>query len=96
MLVLSRKIGQEIVVGDSVRITVTKVSGNRVTLGVDAPDHVRILRGELAPIVCAFETGEEEKEEEEEEEIPDASAQTIAMVGEDVAETIPFLPNMVR
>ncbi len=90
MLILTRKIGQEIVVGESVRITVTKVSGNRVTLGVDAPDHVRILRGELAPIVCAFETGEEE------EEIPDASAQTIAMVGEDVAETIPFLPNIVR
>ncbi len=91
MLVLSRKIGQEIVVGDAVRITVTKVSGNRVTLGVDAPDHVRILRGELAPVVCAFETGEDE-----EEEIPDVSAQTIAMVGEDVAETIPFLPNIVR
>ena len=92
MLVLSRKIGQEIVVGDSVRITVTKVSSNRVTLGVDAPDHVRILRGELAPIVCAFEKGEDD----EEEEIPDLSAQTIAMVGEDVADTIPFIPNVVR
>ena len=91
MLVLSRKIGQEILVGDSVRITITKVSGNRVTLGVDAPDHVRILRGELAPIVCDFEKGEDE-----EEEIPDVSAQTIAMVGEDVADTIPFIPNLVR
>ena len=34
-------------IGDGVAITVTKVSGNRVTLGISAPDHVRILRQEL-------------------------------------------------
>ena len=91
MLVLSRKTGQEIVVGDSVRITITKVSGNRVTLGVDAPDHVRILRGELAPIVCAFE-----KAADDEEEVPDVLAQTVAAVGRDVADTIPFVPHVAR
>ena len=47
MLVLSRKVGQSIEIGDGVAITVTKVSGNRVTLGISAPDHVRILRTEL-------------------------------------------------
>ena len=55
MLVLSRKVGQEILIGDNVRITITKVSGNRVTLGIEAPDHVRILRGELGRVVLRFQ-----------------------------------------
>ena len=89
MLVLSRKVGQEIIVGDSVRITITKVSGNRVTLGVDAPDHVRILRGELAPIACAFD------EVEEEEEVPLAVPQAVNLVSDEI-DTIPFVPNTAK
>jgi carbon storage regulator CsrA len=55
MLVLSRKQGQELVLGDNVRVTVTKISGNRVTLGITAPDNVRIIRGELESIVKSFD-----------------------------------------
>ena len=55
MLVLSRKPGQELVIGDNIRITVNRVSGNRVTLGISAPDDVRIVRGELDPIVTSFD-----------------------------------------
>ena len=55
MLVLSRKVGQELVIGDSIRITVNRVGGSRVTLGISAPEEVRIVRGELTPIVTAFE-----------------------------------------
>ncbi|MCA9213644.1 MAG: carbon storage regulator [Planctomycetales bacterium] len=55
MLVLSRKAGQELILGDNVRITITKISGNRVTLGVTAPDDVRVIRGELEAIVKSFE-----------------------------------------
>jgi len=47
MLVLSRKINQEIVIGDSIKIRVIKSKGNTVRLGIEAPDHVRIVRGEL-------------------------------------------------
>ena len=47
MLVLSRKLNQEITIGDNVTITVLKVKGNTVRLGIDAPRHVRIARGEL-------------------------------------------------
>jgi len=47
MLVLSRKVGQRIVIGDNITIVVNKVSGNRVTLGIEAPDDVHIMRGEL-------------------------------------------------
>ena len=48
MLTLSRKVGETIVVGDNIRVTVTKVSGRRVALGVEAPKQVRVLRGELS------------------------------------------------
>lgn len=47
MLVLSRKEDQSIIVGDNVKIHVLKVSGNRVRIGIEAPNSVRILRAEL-------------------------------------------------
>jgi carbon storage regulator len=52
MLVLSRKIGQSIVLGDEIVVVVNRISGNRVSIAIEAPDHVRIMRGELA----TFET----------------------------------------
>ena len=47
MLVLSRKVGERIHIGKDVFVEVRRVAGNRVTLAVDAPKSVRILRGEL-------------------------------------------------
>jgi carbon storage regulator len=47
MLVLSRKLGQKVVIGNGVTVTVVAVTGNRVRVGIDAPDQVRILRAEL-------------------------------------------------
>ncbi|MBU0611491.1 MAG: carbon storage regulator CsrA [Armatimonadetes bacterium] len=47
MLVLSRQIEQDIVIGDGVRIKVVAVSGNQVRLGIEAPAEITILRGEL-------------------------------------------------
>lgn len=46
MLILSRKPGQEIQIGD-ITITVKKVTANRVTLAIEAGKDVKILRGEL-------------------------------------------------
>lgn len=49
MLVLTREIGEAIMVGDDVVITVLKGDGaQRCKLGVDAPDHVNIQREEIA------------------------------------------------
>jgi carbon storage regulator len=48
MLVLARKLGEKLVLGDNIVITVLQVRGNQVRLGVQAPAGVRILRGELA------------------------------------------------
>jgi carbon storage regulator CsrA len=49
MLILSRKVGEKIVIGDGITVVVSRVSGDRVTLGFEAPPEVRILRGELRP-----------------------------------------------
>lgn len=47
MLVLSRKVGETIVIGDNVTVTVLSVKGNRVKLGIEAPRGVRVVRYEL-------------------------------------------------
>lgn len=50
MLVLSRKQGERLVIGNDVVVIVNKVAGNRVTLAIEAPSEVRVVRGELSPI----------------------------------------------
>ena len=47
MLVLSRKESQRIRLGDSIVITIVKVSGDKVRIGIDAPADVLVLRDEL-------------------------------------------------
>jgi carbon storage regulator len=47
MLVLSRKPGEQIVIGDKIRVTIVEVRGNRVRIGIEAPDDVAIFRAEL-------------------------------------------------
>jgi carbon storage regulator len=54
MLVLSRKVGERLVIGDNITVVVSRVAGNRVTIGIEAPDDVRVIRGELRPVVEAF------------------------------------------
>jgi carbon storage regulator len=47
MLVLSRKVGERVVIGEGIVVVVKRVAGQRVTFGIEAPADVRILRGEL-------------------------------------------------
>lgn len=47
MLVLSRKLGEKIHIGNDVIVEVMEVRGNRVKLGVTAPPEVKVLREEL-------------------------------------------------
>jgi carbon storage regulator len=47
MLVLSRKRGQSITIGDQIVITVVRLSRGNVQIGIDAPGHVSILRQEI-------------------------------------------------
>lgn len=47
MLVLSRKPGERIMIGDAVTITVVRIGPNNVRLGIDAPREMNIVREEL-------------------------------------------------
>lgn len=48
MLVLSRKKNEKLLIGHDVKITVVEIFPDRVRLGVEAPDQVRVVRAELA------------------------------------------------
>ncbi len=47
MLILTRKIGESLIIGDQIRITVLEVRGRQVRLGIQAPGDVVVLREEL-------------------------------------------------
>jgi len=49
MLVLSRKESERIRLGDSIVLTIVRVSGDKVRLGIEAPPNVLVLRDELQP-----------------------------------------------
>lgn len=47
MLVLSRKESEQLLIGDDIVLTINRINGNRVAIGIEAPRSVRIVRGEL-------------------------------------------------
>jgi carbon storage regulator len=47
MLILTRRVGQTVVIGDEVTVTVSGVKGNQVTLGINAPKSVAVYREEI-------------------------------------------------
>jgi carbon storage regulator len=49
MLILSRKIGEKLVIGDKITIAVTRIGAGRVSLAIEAPAEVPIRRSELPP-----------------------------------------------
>lgn len=53
MLILQRKKGQELTIGDNVRVTVVEVGSDWVKLAIDAPRDVSILRSELIEAASA-------------------------------------------
>ena len=49
MLVLTRKIEEQIRIGDDITISILRVKGNTVRVGIEAPRAIRVVRGELSP-----------------------------------------------
>src|SRR5262249_12920385 len=47
MLVLTRKLQQQIKIGEQITVTILRVKGNTVRVGITAPREVRVIRGEL-------------------------------------------------
>ena len=88
MLILSRKVGEKISIGDEVTIVVNRISGNRVALGIHAPKNIRVVRGELERFTDEFE-------DEQEERTP-VSAGPIATLTLDDTTASTFMPRNAR
>lgn len=69
MLVLSRKVSERIHIGNDIFVEVRRVAGNRVTLAINAPKNVRILRGELMEAAKAFDVLEDSTSDTSEADI---------------------------
>ncbi len=49
MLVLSRKLGEKIVIGDNIVVTIVKIDRNQIRIGIEAPGEVPVYREEICP-----------------------------------------------
>ena len=58
MLVLSRKVGEKLIIDGNITVEVVRIQGNRITLGLVAPPDVKILRGELNQLPTKTQTAE--------------------------------------
>jgi carbon storage regulator len=61
MLILTRRVGESVVIGDDVSITVLGVKGNQVRIGVKAPKEVAVHREEIFERIKRENEGEPEK-----------------------------------
>lgn len=55
MLVLTRKLQEKICIGNDITVTILRVKGQQVRIGIEAPRNVRVIRGELPPIATERE-----------------------------------------
>jgi carbon storage regulator len=57
MLILTRRVGETVVIGDDVDVTVLGVKGNQVRLGVKAPKEIAVHREEIYERICREQKG---------------------------------------
>jgi carbon storage regulator len=65
MLILTRRVGETLVIGDEVTVTVLGVRGNQVRLGVNAPKDIAVHREEIYQRIQNEKTGEISSESDE-------------------------------
>lgn len=53
MLALTRKVGERIVIGDNIVVTVVSIKGDSIRLAIEAPQEIKIYRGEIFDAIAA-------------------------------------------
>jgi carbon storage regulator len=53
MLILTRKLGEQITIGDEITIKLLEIKGNQVRIGIEAPRHISIHRQEIYERICS-------------------------------------------
>ena len=74
MLILTRRVGETVVIGEDVTVTVLGVKGNQVRLGVNAPREVTVHREEIYDRIKREESSESPVDDESAERDPEQSA----------------------
>lgn len=62
MLVISRKTGESLVISEDIKITVVSISGDKVSIGIEAPKDIKIVRQELLETIEANKASAKETE----------------------------------
>lgn len=53
MLALTRKVGERIVIGDNIVVTVVSIKGDNIRISIEAPREIKIYRGEIFDAIVA-------------------------------------------
>lgn len=63
MLILTRRVGESLMIGDEVNVTVLGIRGNQVRIGVNAPKDVAVHREEIYDRIQKEQSGEQSEED---------------------------------
>jgi len=59
MLVISRKVGESILIADNIKVTIISQGSDKITIGIDAPKDIKIIREELLETIEANKASNE-------------------------------------